>query len=44
MAVLAAGTAVLYVLFCGFLIPRPDVPIYFIWIHYLSPIKVVCCL
>lgn len=37
--VFGAGTAVLYILFSGYLIPRAQIPPYFIWIHYISPVK-----
>ena len=39
--VASAGSVVLFILFCGYLIPRESIPPYFIWIHYLSPFKYV---
>lgn len=30
---------IIFVFFSGFLIQRDDIPPYFVWMHYLSPLK-----
>ena len=37
---IATVYVVVNVLFSGFLIPRTQIPPYFIWLHYISPMKV----
>ena len=40
---MGSGFVVLWIFFCGFVVPRDTIPPYFIWIHYISPLKVSEC-
>jgi ABC-type multidrug transport system ATPase subunit/ABC-type multidrug transport system permease subunit len=35
----SSGSAVIFIFFSGYLLSREEIPPYFIWAHYLSPVK-----